>query len=185
MSSYQYFYRTNNCKAATAKAANCSCWYDEGTGPRGDVKYKLDCPEARRLTWREKVSASREPKDIDVSSVSLPTNLILKSLPDSTGSNLYEVSGFDADHPGGRGPLAGGKILLPFQAGPVPYKGTNGLTMEVLIEILCHRLEGFQSGPFACARNANALKHLNYARDELNLRTQERIEQGKEGTNKP
>ena len=129
------------------------------------------------------MSASREPKDIDVSSVSLPTNLILKSLPDSTGNNLYEISGFDAEHPGGRGP--GGTILLPFQAGPVPLAGTNGLTIEVLIAVLCDRLQGFQNSPFACERNARALHHLNAAKLELNLRTLERLSAGKEGTLKP
>ena len=181
MSPYQYFYRTNNCTAEHAEAPDCSCWYDEGTGPRADVN-RL-CTEARLLTWREKVSASREPKDIDVSSVPLPTNLILKSLPDSTGNNLYEISGFDAEHPGGRGP--GGTILLPFQAGPVPLAGTNGLTIEVLIAVLCDRLQGFQNSPFACERNARALHHLNAAKLELNLRTLERLSAGKEGTLKP
>lgn len=131
------------------------------------------------------MSTRPEPKDIDVSSVSLPTNLILKSLPDSTGNNLYEISGFDAEHPGGRGPLAGGKILLPFQAGPVPSAGTNGLTIEVLIAVLCDRLRSFQNSPFACERNARALHHLNAAKLELNLRTLERLSAGKEGTLKP
>lgn len=158
----QYYCKDDHCKAEKATDPACICWHDVGTGRYAHVE-----EIASTLTWRNK------------------PNLSFRCLQDFSGNNLYEVSGFDSEHPLGKGPLPGGKVYIPFQTGPVPYNGTNGLTMEVLIEIMCHRLEGFQPGPFACERNANALKHLKYARDELNLRTQERIEQGKEGTNKP
>ncbi len=72
---------------------------------------------------------------------------------------------------------------LPFQRGPIKEVGTNGITHEVLLAILVDRLEGFQSGAFACAENAITLQLLKTAQESLHLRTKRRVERGVEGTN--
>lgn len=71
---------------------------------------------------------------------------------------------------------------LQFQNGPIPDVGTNGLTNEVLIAVLIDRLEGFQSGPYACPENAGALTHLRAAMHRLDDRTRARRARGVEGT---
>jgi hypothetical protein len=71
-----------------------------------------------------------------------------------------------------------------FQNGPVPENGTNGLTHEVLLAILKHRLEGFQNGKFACVENQIALNHINAALETLKSRTKARVRKGIEGTHK-
>ena len=73
-------------------------------------------------------------------------------------------------------------VTLEFQNGPIKEFGTNGLTQEVLLAVLIDRLEGFQSGPFACDENAEALFHLKRAVSFLNARTEKRVERGVEGT---
>jgi hypothetical protein len=69
-----------------------------------------------------------------------------------------------------------------FQNGPIGEVGVNGLTHEVLIAILIDRLEGFQSGQYACHENRRALDALYEAQLWLHNRTQARIERGVEGT---
>ena len=73
---------------------------------------------------------------------------------------------------------------LHFQNGPVAPDGSgvNGITHEVLIAVLIDRITGFQSGPFACKENADALVHLIIARDILESRTRTREAAGVEGT---
>lgn len=68
-----------------------------------------------------------------------------------------------------------------FQQGN-PAESINGISNEVLLAMLIHRVEGFQSGPFACERNATALTHLQAAMDCFKDRTAERKERGVEGT---
>lgn len=71
---------------------------------------------------------------------------------------------------------------LRFQHGPIKEVGTNGITHEALLAILCDRLRGFQSGPYACEANELALQHLESAQAALHSRTKERVERGVEGT---
>ena len=71
---------------------------------------------------------------------------------------------------------------LKFQNGPIPEKGVNGITQEVLLAVIIDRLERFQSGPFACNENESALAHLRAAQDALHSRTRGRMERGVEGT---
>jgi hypothetical protein len=73
---------------------------------------------------------------------------------------------------------------IHFQKGPVKEFGSNGLQNEDLLKIVIHRLQGFQSGNFACRDNAVALTHAETALMWLQKRTRERIERGVEGTNK-
>lgn len=69
-----------------------------------------------------------------------------------------------------------------FQLGPIKEHGVNGVTHEALLAILIDRMEGFQSGPYACEDNFNALGHLKAALAFLQNRTRERIARGVEGT---
>lgn len=69
-----------------------------------------------------------------------------------------------------------------FQNGPIKEVGVNGITHESLLAILIDRLEGFQSGPYACEDNALALMQLKLALRNLQARTMRRIERGVEGT---
>lgn len=83
--------------------------------------------------------------------------------------------------------IEGGKaepVELHFQNGPIATEGggVNGITHEVLIAVLCDRLRGFQSGPFACKANEQALTHLEEAMHWLQQRTLERMRRGVEGT---
>lgn len=69
---------------------------------------------------------------------------------------------------------------ITFQSQPEPH-GINGVTIEGLLEICRDRLEGFQSGPFACEANAEALKAIHEALRHLYQRTAERAARGVEG----
>ena len=71
---------------------------------------------------------------------------------------------------------------LEFQNGPIKEVGTNGLTHEALLAILIDRLEGFQSGPYKCEENGDALTYLELAQRRLQSRTLARIARGVEGT---
>jgi len=69
-----------------------------------------------------------------------------------------------------------------FQEGPVQEVGINGITTEALLAIVRDRLEGFQSGPYACTENRLALACIESALEQLKTRTKERLERGVEGT---
>lgn len=71
---------------------------------------------------------------------------------------------------------------LNFQNGPIAEVGTNGITHEALLAVLIDRLEGFQSGPYACQENAVALASLEVAQEALLSRTKGRLARGVEGT---
>lgn len=73
---------------------------------------------------------------------------------------------------------------IRFQKGPVGEQGVNGCHQEDLLAIVIHRLEGFQSGEFACRENALALTNIKSALEWLNKRTADRQSRGVEGTNK-
>ena len=70
---------------------------------------------------------------------------------------------------------------LKFQTGN-PADEINGISNEVLLAIVRDRLEGFQSGPFACDKNRHALVQVIGAMSALQDRTAERVERGVEGT---
>lgn len=71
---------------------------------------------------------------------------------------------------------------IRFQKGPVVEAGFNGISNEVLLAIVKDRLEGFQSGPFACSANDHALCHIEAAMASLMRRTADRLQRGVEGT---
>lgn len=76
--------------------------------------------------------------------------------------------------------------VISFQNGPISEEGVgvNGLTHEVLLAIVADRLRGFQSGPYACKANEQALTKLEEAQHWLQQRTLERMRRGVEGTHK-
>lgn len=102
--------------------------------------------------------------------------------------HLYEITGFDtSSNPSAevpRGPETRCQIL--FQNGPINEdgNGTNGIQHEALLAILIDRLRGFQSGPYACYENAQALAHCEKALGVMMDRTRERMNRGVEGTHK-
>jgi hypothetical protein len=72
---------------------------------------------------------------------------------------------------------------IRFQKGPIKEVGVNGLTHEVLLSIVKHRLECFQRGPFPSEWNEKALQHVTAALTALKARTLDRQERGVEGRN--
>lgn len=71
---------------------------------------------------------------------------------------------------------------IEFQNGPIKEVGVNGVTHEALIAVCIDRLRSFQSGPYACRDNAEALTHLENAQLWLQKRTLDRMRRGVEGT---
>jgi hypothetical protein len=109
-------------------------------------------------------------------------------------NDLLQV--FVMDEPGAGGAHHEYHILFPdqhefgsqythqinFQNGPINEAGVNGLTHEVLIEILIDRMRSFQAGPYANGFNAAALEGLENAQTALLNRTRERMARNVEGT---
>lgn len=100
----------------------------------------------------------------------------------------YEISGFDPRKNASAKEMMGisgehDYLLVLFQNGPIAEYGVNGITQEVLLEIVIDRLCSFQAGPFACRENALALTKLEEAKHWLQHRTRERMSRGVEGTN--
>jgi len=75
--------------------------------------------------------------------------------------------------------------VISFQRGPVGEVGINGITNEDLLAIAIDRLEGFQTGAFACHENESALTFIRRGLDCLKERTTGRVKRGVEGTNIP
>ncbi len=121
-----------------------------------------------------------------------PANDVLEievqDAPGAGGANhLYVVYGMDMS----RNPSAsdaqkdqGTKLEIVFQNGPIPENGTNGITQEVLLEIVADRLRSFQAGPYACRENALALTKVEEAQMWLQKRTRDRMARNVEGTHK-
>ncbi|MFA6135009.1 MAG: hypothetical protein WC869_13420 [Phycisphaerae bacterium] len=69
---------------------------------------------------------------------------------------------------------------LRFQSGPIPEHGVNGLTNEILIDVLVERI-GRLNKMFPCRENALAITKLEEAGHWLNARTARREKAGLEG----
>ncbi len=76
------------------------------------------------------------------------------------------------------------ETIIRFQKGAVAETGPNGISIESILAVAIHRLEGFQSGPYPCAENAAALDHLQRALRNLQKRTIERAARNAEGHSK-
>jgi hypothetical protein len=69
-------------------------------------------------------------------------------------------------------------INIQFQRGSVRELGVNGCRIEDVIEVMQNRLLDHQGRGLACEENAEALYHLEMAREALVLRRRRREEQG-------
>jgi hypothetical protein len=79
----------------------------------------------------------------------------------------------------------GNQQVLEFQLGERNVEGSiHGLVNEDLLEIVRHRLQGFQQGKYACRENALALTAIEEALLWLNKRTEDRASLGILGINK-
>lgn len=118
----------------------------------------------------------RELTDHKVNPANDKLSVTVLDEPGSGGANhLYEVSGYEG--------LSGHEsVLVEFQNGPINEVGVNGITHEALLAILCDRMRGFQSGPYASDDNAEALTHMEAAQAALQRRTKARMARGVEGT---
>ena len=72
---------------------------------------------------------------------------------------------------------------IHFQNGPIAEVGINGISNEALLAIVEDRLQGFQSGEFACREYDLALTKIQEAMMWLHKRTRDRMARGVEGTN--
>lgn len=72
-----------------------------------------------------------------------------------------------------------------FQDGPMLQVGTNGTSLEVVLQVLIERLEGYQRGPFPCVENRLALLAGKAMLAALDWRTMNRRIDGTEGLNFP
>ena len=133
---------------------------------------------------------SRELNEHKINPANDTLNIVVVDEPGSGGANhAYLIIGADfGSNPGSVPALeyaqsfdAEGCVVL-FQNGPIAEAGVNGVTHEALLAILCDRLRGFQSGPYACADNAEALALMEQALAALQRRTRERMNRGVEGT---
>lgn len=59
----QYYWQTTECQATSQQEKCCICWYDQGTGPMGELSQK----SPNLFTWREKIEESKdEPAETPV-----------------------------------------------------------------------------------------------------------------------
>lgn len=73
---------------------------------------------------------------------------------------------------------------IKFQCGPRNVAGSiDGVIDTDLLEIVRHRLQSFQSGPYSSRENECALTHIEEALMWLNRRVEDRIERNVLGTN--
>lgn len=76
--------------------------------------------------------------------------------------------------------------VIQFQHGPRGVaSSTPGVFEDALAAILEHRLTGFQSGPFACPENAEALSAIRQMRAALDTRIARRMAKSVLGANAP
>ena len=95
-------------------------------------------------------------------------------------SHKYEVRHYP--------PLEGGAYhtyaIAEYQHGPRNVEGSErGCLDDHVLAIAEDRLEAFQAGPFAHAKNAEALEHVRAARTALRERAEERRARGVLGKN--
>lgn len=95
-------------------------------------------------------------------------------------SHKYRISSNGCDEQGDMYP----SVDISFQHGPrKDPNSTHGVLDTDLLEIVRDRLRGFQSGPYSCYENEQALVHLEEALMWMNRRVEDRIERNVLGTN--
>ena len=116
----------------------------------------------------------------------------MRALPNNAPTNVAALDDRDekagnASHTYGiqwGGPGEGVTIQFQHGARGLPTS-TAGIFDDDLLAIVEDRLQGFQSGPFACEENARALADVQRAREALGVRVARRIAAGVLGANKP
>lgn len=98
--------------------------------------------------------------------------------PDSGTAHTYVISGFDPETNPEASEDTPDELTIYFQNGVLTEVGSNGVTPQVLLEILIHRYEGFQQGPFKCEENDRALSGMREALKAINDRQADRAERG-------
>ena len=132
--------------------------------------------------WLLRENASNE----DASQSPSFANLTFDAGPvneENGSSSRYVLSGFNAE----TNPAVGEgdnkqEVVIIFQNGVLPEVGVNGVTPELLIDVLIHKFEGFQSGKFACEENEQALTGLRSSKAAIQSRLNNRQARGVEGT---
>ena len=76
-------------------------------------------------------------------------------------------------------------MRIEFQRGDPKAVGSNGCSIEDVIEVLIQKLLDFQGRDLACRENAVALWHLAEAQEALVARANARERQGVRGTKDP
>lgn len=95
-------------------------------------------------------------------------------------SHFYRITPIGCDDAGHGYPSQ----AISFQKGPRKDENSvQGVLDADLLEIVRDRLQGFQSGEFACRENAMALGHIEDALLWLNRRVEDRLERQVLGTN--
>lgn len=106
-----------------------------------------------------------------------PSNVAALDERDPNAGNASHVYGIQYG-----GPMDA--VRIQFQHGPRGVAGsTAGVFDDDLLAIVEDRLHGFQSGPFACDENADALVAVQAAREAFSRRVAARIAKGVLGVN--
>lgn len=80
--------------------------------------------------------------------------------------------------------VANDVVVIRFQNGARNIIGSQqGVLDTDLLEIVRHRMQCFQTGPFATEYNIKALEHIELALMYMNRRVEDRIERNVLGTN--
>ncbi len=103
-------------------------------------------------------------------------SLILRVLDEPGRGNACRKYQVELDLDNGTSVIIGN---IDFQDGLIAEAGINGLTNEILLAIVQDRLEGFQSGDYACEANNQALEGIISAMSALHSRTLEQAEKRK------
>ena len=75
-------------------------------------------------------------------------------------------------------------LKIQFLHGPRGMDGSKpGIFDDDLLAIIQDRMEGFQTGPYACSENEEALGFIRQAREVLGRRVARRVAQGVLGDN--
>jgi hypothetical protein len=106
------------------------------------------------------------------------------------GGGLNERIRVEAGEPGPGGAPLHYSVRVPTEDQPWTYTllfhpAFSGLTNEALLAVLEDRLRGFQTGPFACPENEDALVALRLALQRLKQRTRDRQARGVLGRQEP
>jgi hypothetical protein len=102
----------------------------------------------------------------------------------SKGNHVYHIAQREIDPRTGLVVELKPLLDVNFQNGPRKEDSSiHGVLDTDLLEVVRHRLIGFQSGPYATRENAIALTHIEEALMWMNKRVEDREERGVLGTN--